>query len=378
IETSLPLSRFLTLGGAAREAKYSHAGKAQALRATAVFTPISDLRLRGTASRAVRASNLTEGFLPPSGTFFTVNDPCDASLITSNVNRQANCASEGIPGGFVANTNSSPPGSISGNDQLKPEVADSYTVGFVYAPHFLPRFSVTADYYDIVIDKAISLIDAQDILDNAYDSSLGVDPVYRALFDRDPATHDVTFIRSTYVNSSKLLTNGVEAQVAYTTPSLADWGVGLGLTGNLELRLDVNYLHRLRKFPFENNPSQVQIQEAQVGYPHLKGAASATYHQGSGSFTWSVRYVGKSIRYDRDPDQTSFADSISPNTVEPYVVHNIVARYGYGPAEFSVGVNNLFDEEPPLGIVTGNGSGVDGSAAYDLGRYIFAGVRLRY
>lgn len=378
IETSLPFTKFLTLGGAAREAKYSHAGKAQSLRATAVIAPTGDLRLRGTMSRAVRAPNLTEGFLPPSGTFFTVNDPCDSSLITSNVNRAANCASDGIPSGFVANTNSSPPGSISGNSQLRSETADSYTVGIVYTPRFLPRFSVTADYYDIVIDKAIALIDAQDIVDNAYDSSTGVDPVYRALFDRDPATRDISFIRSTYVNASKLLTNGVEAQIAYTTPSLADWGSPAGLTGTLDLRLDVNYLHRLRKFPFENNPSQVQIQEAQIGYPHLKGAASVTYRQGTGSLSWSVRYVGKSIRYDRDPDQTSFADTISPNTVESYVVHNLVARYGYGPAEFTLGVNNLFDEEPPLAIVTGNGNGVDGSAAYDLGRYIFAGIRLRY
>ena len=45
-----------------------------------------------------------------------------------------------------------------------------------------------------------------------------------------------------------------------------------------------------------------------------------------------------------------------------------------GQTELYAGVNNLFDEEPPLGLIQGDG----GDAAYDLGRYVFGGVRVRF
>ena len=41
-------------------------------------------------------------------------------------------------------------------------------------------------------------------------------------------------------------------------------------------------------------------------------------------------------------------------------------------------VRDIFNVEPAIGVVGGNASGPDGSALYDFGRYVFAGVRMKY
>jgi outer membrane receptor protein involved in Fe transport len=60
---------------------------------------------------------------------------------------------------------------LGGNTTLTPEVADTWTVGVVWQPTFLPGLGVTLDYYDIKIGDAIAVRPAQDFLDGCYDPS---------------------------------------------------------------------------------------------------------------------------------------------------------------------------------------------------------------
>jgi outer membrane receptor protein involved in Fe transport len=374
----------LSLDGAFREAHYSTVNDVDAYKISAVYAPVSWFKFRGTYSRAVRAPNITEAFSPVSSTYFNISDPCSVENITANTNYAKNCAASGVPTGFVANTASSIIGQTSGNPDLKPEKSLSYTGGAIFQPPWIPHLNFTIDYYSILIKDAITQVSAQDIINNCYNESSGLSSQYCSLFTRG-SDGNINFVQTTYVNSSKLYTDGVEFQ--------ADYSIGVsGLTsmsnytswldGHLGFSLDLNYVLRLRNFPFQDNPDQYNVWEGAISgsegdVPQMRGLGNISYRQGPVQLDWQVRYIGRAARFDRDPTQVDFSES----TNEPYAgakfFHNLTVRYDLsGPlkgAQIFMGVNDIFGETPPLGLVQGS----NGDSGYDLGRYIYGGMKFK-
>ena len=71
---------------------------------------------------------------------------------------RAACIASGVPANLVGQiqANQQTQTLSGGNSNLEPEVADTYTVGFVYTPGFLPRLAITVDYFDIEVKDAIN------------------------------------------------------------------------------------------------------------------------------------------------------------------------------------------------------------------------------
>jgi len=384
-----PLLKELTLDAAYRGADYSTVGRVGAYKFSGDYKPVDWLTVRTTYSRAIRAPNITEAFLPASSGFFNITDPCSTENIGSNVNYAANCAAAGIPAGFNANTNASIVGQSSGNPNLDPEKSISYTGGIVFQPPIVPGLAITLDYYSIKIKNAISLIAAQDVINNCFGSSAGLDPNFCSLLTRGP-DQNINFVNTTYVNASKLFTDGYTLQATYSTdvaPLTQNWKLTQGLDGRMTFNLQADYVAHLRDFPFQNNPSQVHILEGLVasspnavsnpGTPHLKGLADVTYRQGPLSLTWQTRYIGKGALFNRDATAADHSESRNVPFAEATFYHNISARYklsgGLEGAEIFGGVNNVFGEEIPFMTI---GAGTD--VAYDLGRFAFIGIKYRH
>ena len=53
---------------------------------------------------------------------------------------------------------------IGGNLDLDPESSDTYSYGFILSPDFLPNFTMTLDYYDIKVEKAITSVNGETTL----------------------------------------------------------------------------------------------------------------------------------------------------------------------------------------------------------------------
>jgi outer membrane receptor protein involved in Fe transport len=51
-----------------------------------------------------------------------------------------------------------------GNTQPEPETSDSYTVGVILQPRFIPGLSLSADYYTITVNDVITAPSAQQIV----------------------------------------------------------------------------------------------------------------------------------------------------------------------------------------------------------------------
>jgi iron complex outermembrane receptor protein len=374
----------LSVNAAYRGANYSTVGGVSAYKVGAVYGPVSWLKLRGTYSRAIRAPNITEAFQPVSGTAFNIKDPCSAENIGGNVNYAANCAAAGVPGGFMSTSNLSVPGTVSGNTGLDPETSFSYTAGFVLRPPTVRNLAVTLDYYSIKIKDAITEVEAQGILNNCYGSSGGLNSQYCSLFTRDAGRNNISSIHTTYVNAAKLFTEGLELQVSYAVdvaPLTGAWRYTQGLDGRLSFNLTADYVMRLRNYPFQDNPGQVNILEGTAnetfgGNPQLKGVAQLDYQQGPLTLGWTTRYVGRQALFNRDPTAADHSEALSIPFAEAVFYHDLSVAYRMGGeasgTELFAGAQNLFDEQPPFTVV-----GTTQGLAYDLGRFLYVGARYR-
>ncbi|MAT83432.1 MAG: TonB-dependent receptor [Gammaproteobacteria bacterium] len=380
-ELSLPLlsgrflARELTLDAAYRTADYTHSGSADAWKVGAIWAPFDQLSFRATFSEAVRAPNIEEAFLPTTPTFFDIDDPCDDDQVDDDPDRAANCAALGIPAGFDANDNVSVDGDIGGNADLTAEDSESYTVGLIYQPDWADGLSITVDYYDIEIIDAIIDVEAQDILDNCVDASGGPDSTFCGLIMRDPISNDIMFISSTFVNASRLETQGVDVELAYGK-RLSDWteGTALGwLSGALQVTFTGNYLRKLDEFVFQNRPDEIDIERGEIGDPIRQFRASVSYDHGDWTVGWEGRYIGDAKRYARGDD---ICEDRDPCTTGTTMYHDFNVRYRLpfeaARLELYGGINNVTDEAPPRGLL---GTELD-EAIYDpIGRYYFLGLR---
>ena len=379
ILADLPFAHRLSLDGAYRYADYSTVGGAEAWKVGGLYAPIRDIAFRGTYSRAVRAPNITEAFLPATPGFFSVTDPCDADNIQDDPDRAANCAAAGVPAGFESNTNASIEGVSSGNSNLDAEKAKSFTAGVVLQPRFLPGMTFTADYYDIEIEDAITLVSAQDIIDNCYDASGGLDQNFCSLFTRG-ADGNIDGVTTTYVNAAALTTRGWDFEV--TSRKELDPEVWGFLAGQVTSSFTANYLKELNLFAFADRPDEIDVEAGEVGDPEWSYKSRMTWDNGTWAITGETRYEGRVARYDVTPTPGVIgSESVFPNEIPGQWYHDIVVRYRINDGlwaasnvELFAGVNNLLDNEIPYGV-SGNGT----SSSYDLyGRQFFGGIRARF
>ncbi len=109
---------------------YSSSGSIATWKVGGVWDVAGGLRFRGTLSRDIRAPNLYEIYQPPATFTQSINDP-------------------------VTNTSYNATIVTPGNNQLRPEVADTKSFGAVYQPDWAPGLLLSADYFDISIKDAI-------------------------------------------------------------------------------------------------------------------------------------------------------------------------------------------------------------------------------
>src|SRR5262249_37360643 len=125
------------------------------------------------------------------------------------------------------------PETLSGNANLQPEKATTFTAGVVFTPTFFKGFSITLDYFNISIDDQITAESANVILNNCY--TLGIqsdcDKVHR-----DASTHQITNNSDPNITAGNVKTAGLDFDVAYRflVPKI----------GNLRLNVEGTWLQK--------------------------------------------------------------------------------------------------------------------------------------
>ena len=124
----------------------------------------------------------------------------------------------------MASKQASPIGLTTGNAALKPEKADSWNIGAVFTPRFVPGFTMSVDYFRIDLKDAIDTITAQEIVNRCDEGRLD----YCAAITEDPtrtipATGGLPkvpywIIRNQPFNFAKKLVRGIDFDAAYRLP----------------------------------------------------------------------------------------------------------------------------------------------------------------
>lgn len=373
----LPFAHNLTLDGAYRISDYSTSGQTEAWKAGLRWNPVQDLLFRGTVARAVRAPNISELFLPTAETFSLLNDPCDRARIQSgNAFRLANCqaaltaAGVTIPAGeWTTSLSSSVRGEISGNPDLNPETADTFTYGVVYSPSWLPGFNVSLDYYDIDLADAINAPSAQFIVDQCYDQpqpNQFCDLITRNSVAGSPTQGALNSFRQTILNVSNYQTRGYDFTMRYLLDP-ANFGYQEDI-GRLQLSLAATKLDRLTFIDDPESPNE------RSGYPEAPkwvAAFNATWLLRD--FAFNYRFVYQDETYRVAPETVAVRpDIVTPNfyNYSALTRHDLQARWNVNQ-QVTVygGINNLLGQEPDLG-----------SQAIPIGaegRYFYVGATMR-
>lgn len=374
------------------------------------FAPIRDIRFRGQYNRAVRAPNIQELFSTPTVGLNGATDPC-AALVDANGDKRPvgatdyGCLAQGLAvnQGIVANPAGQYNGLLGGDPDLTPEKATTKTVGIVLQPRFLPRFSLTVDWFDIKLKDAIQP-PAQDAIlkDCTLNATATFTPISCGLINRD-AAGSLWLTPNGYVdnipsNLGRVHTRGIEVNSAFSQE--------IGQIGTLSLSFVGTYLD---KYKVDNGITEAYDCAGLYGPVCSSGGTTAggsmlpkwrhklrtTLQLADGlgiSFQW--RYIGKVKAETLDDSQSLHGDfNYDPGLrIKSHSYFDLTTTFAVSDNyTFRLGVNNLFDKQPPL--VTSGNANRDGSnlcptgpcngntypATYDaLGRYIFAGVTLDF
>ncbi len=386
-----PFFEELTLIGSGRISDYDGAvGTVYAYNAGFEWQPIPDIRFRGQYGRSVRAPNLSETSAALSQNFAPgFQDPCRPQNINEgSANRAANCRADLGALLDTAAFASLPTYSLEilsgSNPDLTEETSDSYTIGAVIQPRFLPGFSLTVDYYDIRVENVITSVLAQDLVNTCYDLPT-LDNSFCALINRfqGPGTGpngeipgqilDNDLVVSG-VNFAARTVRGIDIETAYRTT--------FGEDNALSTRFIYTHLFERSNFEDPSFPDFEDRVLGELGDPQDEFRFSADLKLSNVTFGYQMQYIGSQVlnNYEdffsvqgRDPENSDYADT---RKYQEVFYHDI--RMGIEVNErfnFNFGIDNILDTNPPLGL-TGIG---EGSAIYRVkGRNFYAGFRANF
>lgn len=378
-----PFVKELTLNGAYRYSDFWLTTGTQSTYAVgASYAPVDDVRVRGQFQRATRSPNPIELFSPSSIGLFDLTagpnglfDPCSGPTPARTAEE---CARTGVTAAQFGNVADNPAGQFNalfgGNPDLDVEKADTITVGAVITPTMVPGLSVSVDYFDIKVKGFVGTVPPELALNNCLDTG---DEFFCSLINRGPGgqlwVNNQSFITATNVNTGSLATKGIDLNVSYD--------FDIGELGSMRIDYVATYLDSLVTVPLPGEPGFdcAGFYSSDCGTPnpeyrHRMPVAWNTPWGGlNAQVTW--RYFGSVKQFGASPapinaklgSQNYFDLSLSMQ------VHEQIRLRG--------GVNNLFDNDPPVSSVVGAGFGNGNTfpQVYDaVGRFIFLGATFEF
>jgi iron complex outermembrane receptor protein len=364
-----PFAYSLEANGAVRHSDYSISGASTTYTITGLYKPVQDLLLRGAYSTGFRAPSLGELFGGRSRFDLPTADPCSNVAGTPWFNNvpgvRANCLANGVPlSGSYAEDPGQVPVITQGNEDLKPEKSKNLTFGIVYSPAWArsggSNFNVEVNYYDIKVTDAIAAVDPQVTLNNC--ALLG-DPASCALVVRT-SNGFINEIDGTLDNLDSIRTKGIDAVINYRSPATSAGRFGLTVNAShlikFVLTASDGFVVINRKGTERGSPDQA--------FPKWKGNATVDWNLGDFAASVTGRYID---------DVTEVGGPTGTNKLNSRFYTDF--QFIWTPSmldqrfAFTVGVNNLFDKDPP-GCFSCSGGNFD-PTTYDVpGQFGYARI----
>ena len=379
--------------GAIRHEHYSDAGNSTVPKIGFFWQPIDKaFTLRGTYSRSFTAPPLYQGYGP-------INNP------------------DIVPAAFPGLAAGLTPVQDGVNPGLKPAKAQSYSIGGVFKPAFVPRLRIEADYSFIkeagfpggigfsnifldVNQNGAASIFAGNIAKGNFRGSPGATPFanpgdLRAYLAADPANYNNVYAIDRFTNLGGIRVKTVNATIDYSVPTHG-WG-SFAVTSAMAYFIS----YRFQAIPSQkfyeyagtatNGGTGVQgvlpkfrayttLDWSMCNFDVILGNTyvSAVRDRGAGGITYETNSA-------KTP-ATAFAGRIKPDTTfDLRVAYQVRNRDGH-PNGFSlaVGANDLFDRMPPVStnVFTPSAAYTDNTADVStyspLGRLVYVQASVKF
>ncbi len=338
-------------------------------RAAASWTVFPGVMLRGAWSQGFRAPNLVQVNDEGTTRSNTRDDfvRCQAQVIKGQLANLGVCPGEGVIS------------FRSGTDQLEPEDSESINLGAVIEPAFVPGLTLTADYWRVKQTGLVGTFgdDNAIALDLLLRQGGGSNPnVIRAAPTQEQidlyagtglaAAGDIIRVLDPYLNLDSRVSKGWDFGLSYNVP---EFGIG-----KFRLRFNAARLEGFVQSAGANGqtlldavadgslPPEVRIEGlGQLleldGRPRWRFSGSVNWGSGPVDLSVFANYVGEvwntSVTRDvpivsDDPNANFWRvnDMLTINTAFTFTIDDTD-----GPLDgtrLRVGVNNLFDKDPPL------------------------------
>ena len=353
------------------------------------WSPIVDVRARASYQRAVRVPNVSELYgIQAVGLDGTI-DLCagDAPGLSFE-----ECARTGVTAEQYGNIDENPAaqynGFVGGNPDLQPEKADTLSFGLAFQPSAIPGLRLQIDYFDIQIEDAIQAPNADFSL---LLCALNGDPATCSRIQRDQDgslwQSPNGFIVDTFENIGEISTSGIDVDMSY--------GFDIGNAGRMSLDFVGTWVNSLEVVP------QTGVSYDCAGlYGGICGVPAPEWRHKMDA-TWRTPWAGLDLtlswRYfdavSRDAEDSNEFLSFLGQVTGVLPTDSELGSRTYFDLTGSVtladrytlrvGVNNLFDKDPPLNgsdtCPTGPCNGNTWPQMYDaLGRQIFGLVTIDF
>jgi iron complex outermembrane receptor protein len=339
------VARSLDLSLAARYSDYSTSGSNTSLKAGLNWRPVDDLLLRGSWSEGFRAPSIGELFGTPSRFDQELVDPCSGMSASTPANIRTNCVANGVP-----NDNSyvqlNPQLSVitGGNNALKAETSESYVIGGVYSPGWargggLRNLSIEANYYHIEVNGAIQANDAAVVLDRCAQTG---DSVSCSAITRS-STGAITQIRGLLQNIAGIETSGLDVTLSMRT---AEGGAGsFGFSWNANFLFDYTLTTPTATGVATTSREGTERGSPDQAYPRFKSNATIDWNIGDFGASVTGRYISA---VTESQNGNKLGSTFYTDLQLSWTPGFLDKRWG-----LTLGVNNLFDVDPPACISCG-------------------------
>jgi len=375
-----------------RRSDYSTAGVTNTYKFEVQYAPIVDYRFRASYDRAIRAPSVAELFTPPIvGLATVVPDPCapPISFTLLQCERTGVTAAQYNSGSIPQGTANQLSQETSGNPGLKPEQADTYTVGLNFAPSQIARLTGSIDYFHIQVKDEIGVIPYLVVLSNCANTG---DPTFCSQIVRAPSTGSLTgnsiasggYVIQKNYNLGTAINSGIDTQLNYKLDLPPGFGdVSFALNGAYLLHNETTPLPGAHTYDCAGLFGAT-CQTINPRWHHLFRTTWDTPWDVSASLTW--RYIGSVSQDNNSNDPTlHFAtfggyDHVNA-TIPSYSYIDLEATWNINKIlQIRAGANNILDKDPPLidSAIVGGGA-ANTYSIYDMfGRQLFVAFTAKF
>ncbi|MBL4765995.1 MAG: TonB-dependent receptor [Colwellia sp.] len=349
----------ISLEAAYRISDYSNTEAADTYKIGINWAVNSEIRLRANKLTAFRAPNLGEFASPITALSLSLFDQTSDQFVARLAGRYdgdpcllgtgdaTQCAAFGAAAVGTPFDSATAEYTYGGNPDIKPEEAESTTLGLVYTPEFIENFNISIDYYNIIVTDAVSQIQPGAALQSCYiDNPNPNNPLCGAVL-RDAETGLISKAIVNDFNLASIEQTGIDIAFNYSFDAPSAMG------GIFKLSYQGNIITEQTR----QNNSTVPTTDCKGTYGSACSGDFASILQAEykhrTTFDWRIDEVSLQLGWRRIGEVDYAVDRSETITAQDYFDFSSSWHITEEVA-INFGIDNLFDKKPPTPSVGAN------------------------